>query len=451
MSNNKFIEGLTNNISELSEANKFPVDVFPMKIQNIITETNRTLNYPIDFISASMLYTISVAIGNTYNVKLKNKFIHGGVLYIAIVGPPGSNKSHPLKFAATPITKKDSENFKKYETELKEYEAIKELSIEDKREYDIGETTSPTRNQMFVSDFTIEALIDVHKNNARGIGVKVDELGTWFNNFNRYNKGSDEEFWLSCWNGYEWTLNRKSGDVHIPKLSIPVIGTIQPGVLLKFAENREQNGFLDRILFVIPDFLKKDYWNEAELEPFYFNNWNDIINRLLDLPLELNDTGEPEPKLILFSDEAKKHLYKWQKENTNKHNDSNTDTEKGIYSKIETYIVRFALILEMMKFACMDSDKSVISLESVKGSIKLATYFINTAFKMHDILSNFNPIGELAKDKQLLYEELPETFLTKTGVSIANKFEIKERSFKEFIKVKNLFEKVGYGKYKKKF
>ena len=48
----------------------FPVEAFPKGIQDIIIETHRVLKYPLDFIAASILYTASVAIGNTCKIEV---------------------------------------------------------------------------------------------------------------------------------------------------------------------------------------------------------------------------------------------------------------------------------------------------------------------------------------------------------------------------------------------
>src|SRR5690606_26474477 len=52
-----------------AKQNPFPVEVFPKPIQEIITATNESLNFPIDFIGASILYAVSVSIGNTHRVE----------------------------------------------------------------------------------------------------------------------------------------------------------------------------------------------------------------------------------------------------------------------------------------------------------------------------------------------------------------------------------------------
>ena len=80
----------------VKQGSLFPVEVFPEPIKDIINATNKDLNFPVDFIGLSLLYAASVAIGNTHKVELKKGFQESAVLYAAIVGPSGTNKSHPL-------------------------------------------------------------------------------------------------------------------------------------------------------------------------------------------------------------------------------------------------------------------------------------------------------------------------------------------------------------------
>ena len=43
----------------------FPVQVFPHQMQDIVYSTGECLNFPIDYISASLCFVLSVGIGNT--------------------------------------------------------------------------------------------------------------------------------------------------------------------------------------------------------------------------------------------------------------------------------------------------------------------------------------------------------------------------------------------------
>jgi len=66
------VEGLqkTVQVEQKAKQNPFPVEVFPEPIQEIIAATNESLNFPIDFIGASILYAVSVSIGNTHRVEM---------------------------------------------------------------------------------------------------------------------------------------------------------------------------------------------------------------------------------------------------------------------------------------------------------------------------------------------------------------------------------------------
>jgi hypothetical protein len=448
---------LVNHVEQLvkgteQKTNPFPVDVFPKPVQEIITATNESLTFPIDFISTSILYAVSVSIGNTHRAQIFKGYEQNAVLYLAIVGRPGTNKTHPLKWAVKPIEQLDNMNYNVYSKELQKYDAIAALSKKEREQQGFDEPTKPVWEQILISDFTPEALASVHSYNTRGLGVNVDELASWFKNFNRYNKGSEQEFWLSVWSGNTIKVNRKTSEnINIPVPFISVAGTIQPAVLNELAENRTENGFIDRLLFVVPENLKKEYWSEKELQPEIVENWSAIISNLLDITPTDDETGNPKPIVLRFTHEAKQHLFEWQRELTDLSNKPENEAISGIYAKIEMYAIRFALCLEMLQYACNESDKKAIGINSVKGALKLVDYFAKTALKVSAIVTNSSPLDRLPTDKQILYNALPETFTTSEGVKIAESLNVAERTFKYFISNKDLFTNTARGEYEKRF
>lgn len=450
----KHANGTIQQGNEIQErkTNRFPVEVFPLPIQQIITATNENLNFPIDFIGASLLYAVSVAVGNTHSVEVKKGFQQSAVLYLAIVGRAGTTKSHPLSFALQPIVEQDKRTYRQYEQQRQEYEKAVSLSKKERKQQAIAEPIKPIWQKFLLSDFTPEALAEVHKFNKRGIGVYVDELAGWFKNFNRYNKGSEMEFWLSQWSGKPINIDRKTGEpVFIPLPFISVAGTIQKGILNELAkESRTQNGFIDRILFVIPDNIQKEYWSETDLPPVVSENWESIISNLLNLSVTNDDTLNPSPKVLKFTPEAKKVLFEWQKVNTDQSNEAESEALSGIFSKMDMYVLRLALILEMMRYACNESDKQAVSIEAVHGAVKLVEYFKNSAVKVNSILSNASPLDKHPTDKQNLYKALPDTFTTETGLQIAEGLGVAERTFKYFLNEKELFTRISRGEYEKR-
>jgi hypothetical protein len=432
--------------------NRFPVEVFPLPIQQVIIATNENLNFPIDFIGASLLYAVSVAVGNTHCIEVKKGFQQSAVLYLAIVARAGTTKSHPLSFAIQPIVEQDKRTYLQYEQQRQEYEKALSLTKKERERQAIDEPTKPVWQKFLLSDFTPEALTEVHKFNKRGIGVYVDELAGWFKNFNRYNKGSEMEFWLSQWSGKPINIDRKTGEpVFIPLPFISVAGTMQRGILNELAkDSRTQNGFIDRILFVIPDNIQKEYWSETDLPTVVSDSWENIISNLLNLSVANDDTMNPSPEVLKFTPEAKKVLFRWQEENTDQCNEAESETLSGIFSKMDMYVLRLALILEMMRYACNESNKQAVSIEAVQGAIKLVDYFKNSAIKVNSILSNASPLDKHPVDKQNLYKALPDTFTTETGVQIAESMEVRERTFKYFLNEKELFTRIRRGEYAKR-
>ncbi len=434
-----------------SKRNPFPVEVFPTAVQEIITNTNQSLNFPIDFIGASLLYAVSVSIGNTHKVEIKSGWQESAVLYLSIVGRAGTNKSHPVSFALQPIEQRDKLKFQKYQNEKKEYDTISALSKKEREQQGYSDPIKPNWEQHLVTDFTPEALTDVHKFNKRGIGVYADELATWFKNFNRYNKGSEEQFWLSVWSGKSIRINRKTTDpIFITKPFISVIGTIQPKVLNELADNRTENGFLDRLLFVAPENLKKPYWSDQELNPIISEKWHTIISSLLDLSSLQDEMDGPQPEVLQFTPCAKQLLFEWQRELTDQSNHAENEALSGINAKIEMYAVRLALILQMMRFACNEDNKRAVGIEALEGALKLVEYFKRTAIKVHSIVNNSSPLDKLPTDKQNLYNELPETFTTSEGVAVAESSGMAERTFKYFISNRDLFDNPKRGEYEKR-
>jgi hypothetical protein len=434
-------------------ATPFPVEVFPLPVRQIIEGTNTSLNFPVDFIGVSILYSVALAVGNTYKVEVKRGWQETAVLYLAIVGRAGTNKSHPLTFALQPIANKDKETYRHYEQQKQEFDQAIRLSKKERAEQGIDEPVKPVWKKFIVSDFTPEALAEVHKFNKRGIGVYSDELAGWLKNFNRYHKGAEQEFWLSVWSAKPINIDRKTGEpVFIPQPFIPVIGTIQNGVLDEIGkDSRTQNGFIDRILFAIPDKLEKSYWSETEISPALIDSWENIINNLLQLPCNLDESLCPKSEILKFTPEAWNELKGWQRYNTDLSNNAENEQIGSIYSKLEVYAVRLALILEMLHWACDEGEIQAVGTNSVQGAIQLTEYFRNTALRVHSIISNSSPLDKLPSDKKRIYEALPNEFTTETGVEIAEQEGMKQRTFKRWLNDRDLFTRLSRGEYEKRF
>ena len=440
--------------NDVLSGSDFPLHVFPANFQEIARTTSHCLGYPLDFIAASMLFASSVTMGNTHTVKVKEGWTESAILYMAIVGKAGTNKSHPMSFAMRPLFDHDTEQNRKFKLLYADYQQLIALSKTERQNLGVTDTPqAPQLKKFVVSDITQEGLAYIHEQNKRGICLYVDELRTWVNNFNRYAKGSEEQFWLSAFSGKPIIVDRRSceNSISVRKSFISVIGSIQLRQLCDLAKgDKSDNGFLDRILFVLPQDLQKKYWSTEEIPPHLHTVWSNLIGKFIEIDCAMDENGDPVPIQISYSPEAKARLYQWQRHNTDMCNGELDERLVGIYSKLEIYISRFSLVLQLVRWACGEASKECIDRQSIEGAIELTEYFRRTSQKVQAIITNY-PLEHLSTAQKNIFKALPEIFTTAEGVAIAARNDIPERTFKEFLGRQNgvLFRREKHGVYNK--
>ena len=437
-----------NKFNHTEEIPSFPIEIFPAPLMKIIVESNKALTFPMDFIASSMLFATSIAMGNKFRIRIARGYEENAVIYIGLVGRPGVNKSAPLRWALKPLFEYDRKLFAEFQKQMEVYnKTIKTLRADHNT--DKEEPPRPVLKKTIVSDFTQEALGQMHNDNPLGLGVYVDELVGWFRNFNRYNSGNEKEFWLQVFSGTPINVNRKtSAPISVPFPFISVGGTIQPRVLKEFGEaGKNDNGFIDRFLFVVPDNLKKPKWSEVELADEEIENWSQYIANIVEIEYKLSDDSIVIPHVLPFSKSAKKLYIEWQNSYTDYINSLEDEKIASLGSKIEIYLARFALIMQIMKGAVGEGIASEIDEDSLWRAIKLIQYFQNSNLKAHALIDNDDPLKSYPGNFQKLYEQLPDSFRTHQGVAMAKDFGISERNFKRLLHKNELFKREQQGLY----
>ena len=434
------------------KANRFPIDVLHLRLQNIIRETNSTLGFPTDYLAGAILTAMSAAIGNTHAVEHMQGWREYVILFVALVGSPGSNKSHPLSFAMQPLIDFDAEQAALHAEAMKRYNEAMELPPKERVANGYEQNpTEPIRKRFTMQDVTPEAVHRILSENPRGLCLVSDELAGWFKNFNRYNNGSESEFWMSVFNHKVAMSDRKSSQsgVFIRNPFLCVIGTIQPKILVELAgNNRNANGFMERILYVMPSDQAKVKWNRERKTPSFdiAAEWKSILAKLIEIVPKAGEHGEIVPEVVPFTPEALDRLFSWQNEVTERCNREGSDTLTSIASKLEIYAVRFCLLLSLSDWACGD-EKRAIGTDTVERSIRLTEYFRETAARVQGIVDE-----ESLTDTQVaVLSDLPDTFTTAEGIAFAAKNGMKERTFKKFLHDRRgiLFTRDNHGSYSK--
>lgn len=430
----QIIKGLNQDYKEVTGKNIFPIEIFPKEIQKLILELKQTMNFPIDYSGCSIMYAVSVSIGNKIQLIVKNGWIEKSILFFVLVGRTGDIKSHSISFFINDLIKIDQHNYHEYQQKKKEYE---NLDSEEKTE-----KAPPFLKQMILHDFTSEALVKSHYFNLRGIGLYADEIAAFFNGFNRYNKGSgDEELFLSLWAGKPVVKNRVTGDeLRIDDTKIDIIGSIQETILESiFRNSKMKNGFIDRILFGFPHEYVDNKWNDRELNQSVIDWYSQFITSIFN-------QADRNKILMEFEEEAKNHLYSWQ--NSQKMI-FDFEYQRGIAVKLQQYVLRFSIVLEVMRCFCENKPISKISIETVKSAIELRDYFFETAIRVFEAIDS-NYYEGLTVAQKKAFEILPDNFTTSEAKEIIlNQKLMKSRSVNTFLNDRNLFKKVSHGKYEK--
>jgi hypothetical protein len=365
----------------------FPIDIFPKDIQFYLTECQNKLDSNIDYMGSSLIWLISLCIGNSFEIEVKRGWNENPAVWIAVVGKAGIGKTPSIHNVIFPLQKENSKEIKKYIEDRKNQEYFSSLSKSDKETH--PEPRPAIKTQFIANDITLEALVDLHQESDNAVAVFKDELAGWLKDMNKYRAGSDLEFWLSTWSGKSVNLNRMSrAGSFVEKPFIPVLGGIQPSVFNSFStEENKENGFMDRMLLSFPE-ATIDRYNDDELDYATIKWYEQVIVQFYQEMKEIikrKDDGSIIANRVKWKTEAKTEWIRiFNKITDNQNNDDENEYLKSMYPKQKAYIPRFALIIHVFD-AFFDADKSKgldISKESILKAERLSDYFVNNARKV---------------------------------------------------------------------
>ena len=367
----------------------FPIDIFPPPIQTYLIECNNTLDSSIDYMGCSLMWLLSVIVGNSIHVQVKRGWVEPCNMWVAIVGKAGLGKTPSISNIIAPLQKINSRLIKEYIKDYNKFLAYEKMKADEKQQ--VEEVHKPIKKQFIANDITLEALVDLHEQSKNSVGVFKDELNGWFKDMNKYREGSDLEFWLSTWSGKSVTVNRMTrAGSFVDKPLIPVLGGIQPSILNSFyTDENKDNGFVDRMLLTFPS-LEIESYNDNEL-PFETLQWyNDAIVAYYEAIkrncIVYDDDMDIEPYIAKFDTSAQSEWKRIFNEITNVQNsDDENEYMKSMLPKQKSYIPRFALLIHTIDCYIKSKplhDMLLITKESMLKAEKLSKYFIAMAKKI---------------------------------------------------------------------
>ena len=429
----------------------FPLEIFPKAIRDIIEALEEYENYNVDFTAASFLTVFAAAMGNTWSVRFMTGWISRPIIYMVLVGSPSCGKTPPLQQAVAPLLKLDGEYDMIYCKEMETYRRWERMSAKQREKHSLPEAMKmPQRKCHVVVDSTVEALIEALRDNPRGVLIYKDEIDSLLSNFNRYN-GSDEGYFLSLFSGTPFKYSRKSSNEHI-FLSNPycsIIGTTQPGRLgEQFGGKRMMNGFSSRFLKVYPEIDEMPSWNDTAMPDSVLEEWGRIIRKVVTVTPSTDQEGKATSIELMFSQEAKLRVIQWKDEVNNKaYAETDSDAVRALCGKLETYLVRFCLVIQIMHGICGESGMDEIEPRTAELAIKLTEYFRNMESRIAPEIET----GILDNRFTELLGNLRDSFTTAEAVREALQLGISESSVKRFLRDggRGFVKKKSHGCYRK--
>lgn len=436
--------------------NKIPLNVFPVKIQDMILVLSRQENYSIEYMMASLLVAMSTAIGNAVNIRIRGGWISNSALYMILVGRPGMGKTPPLDFAFRPIRKHDAQAVKQFKLEMEQYNNLIE-SNKGKKENTTPLPNKPILRRAIISDFTPEALMRALDDNQRGIVVYVDEIMGMFNAVNQYSRGQLIEQLLTAFSGKPLDISRCSMPVpiHIEYPFINIVGTMQTTRIHELIEKGyKENGLLDRIIFVYPSSKEIADWQLDEDSSFatfekYSAMWESIIDKVVSLPFAENESGGNTQNILDFSSEAKAYFTNWR---NNAIRAVNQIQDDGLVDsrviKAPMITARLALILQILRWACGEVHKDFVDIDSTKSAIALSEYFESCYADIQKYMLN----ESIEPQKKELLDCLSVTFTTSDAIQAGKEVGLSERSVMYSLvnlATNKIIKKVKRGEYEK--
>ena len=384
----------------------FPTSVFPSVIADFIESAASSSGADKSLVALPLLSGLGAAIGTTRAIRLRPGWLEFPTLWTVGISESGSGKSPAFRKAVQPLRTIQGRWFADYSQSVREYESDKLIYERERDAWRKSKSDSdppekpeePRAKQILISDITTEGVASVLEHNPRGLLLASDELARWFGSFDRYagSKGSDAPHWCEFHSAEQVVINRKGSRVlYLPRASVALTGTIQPGIMKKLASDETRaSGLLARFLTSLPPRQVKR-WNPREEE----NGSEVFVERIFErlLGLTWSTEGVLDPIVIALDDGATEAWGRWY----NAHNEESADLEGDLsaaMSKLEAATARLILVLHLAGWAASRkaTEPSVIIQQTVEDAVVLGEWFKHEARRFYALLTE-NPDDRQAR------------------------------------------------------
>ena len=260
----------------LSAVPEFDLDFLPDVFKSLVTDASELMQAPPDFIAVPLMVAAAATLGNGWAIAPKAKDLSWkvpAVLWGAIIGRPGTKKSPCMDKALVPLLEIEKKlatdhvmKLQKYQSDKLVYDALLKKAKAQANKTGTAPTLpqepeEPQPERLLVNDITYQKLGDILQWSPRGVAAVADELVGLLENTDAKGQEGARAFLLAAWNGDQsHRIDRIGrGSTVIDRLSVCVLGGIQPGKLQNYVRQAKgcgnsDDGLMQRFqLLVWPD------------------------------------------------------------------------------------------------------------------------------------------------------------------------------------------------------
>lgn len=356
--------------------------VFSKKMEGFITANAECLGVLPDGVIGTVLASCSAALSRDCVLRIGSSWKESPTLWVAVVGGSSSKKTPTMKLCSRFFVEKQKEFigenkatmklFKKqqvqYENELKRWKTLKMATINQQPD----EPDLPEMKSLYLTDGTIEAMINICKANPRGIMYFRDELSSWVAQLQRKDHEKEVGSWLQAFNGdpiVKQTIT--GGEVACDSFRVVVFGGVQPHVMPKILNEDVVDGLAPRFLMVNHDATGTA---TNEISNDYGEYMFSLLSKLFAMgKCEMRATPEAEKSLTTWADEFETEARKVEEGHW-----------RSFLGKRSGFIMRIAIILHAIDMAELGLDITAqqISLDVARRAKRFCDGFATPSVEM---------------------------------------------------------------------
>jgi hypothetical protein len=397
----------------LIPAPDFPVTMLG-PLEGLVKELAAVKSAPADFVAMSLLTLVGACLGATRLVSPWEGYVEPPVLWVALVGAPSTRKSPAIDAALAGLAPLESDMQRAHKDAVRQYEAASaaakaadeewraKLKEHEKAQKGAGVTPPPERperaippkpplyERIIIEDSTPQAAARIAAANPRGLCLLQDELTAWLGDFDRYGgNGGDRAFWLKAYGARPHAVDRvKDGGkpIIIDRLSVSLLGAIQPDRLSEHVLSTADDGLAARIVYVYP---RQVLFERPRVKPDT-ERLTRVYRRLRALKFitcsftnsDGNEIVELRPVELPLEPAAVDSFATWYSQH-DKDSEHLVGPIAGCYGKFPGLVLRVAIILEHLWWAAEDGapEPVAISARGIEVSIAFVDGYVAEMLK----------------------------------------------------------------------